>query len=269
MKIVGFEKDGERVVGSVDSDGNVHILAKLDAFWRDPNLERAGEPAGPLSGLKTCPAVPTTARVICVGLNYRLHAEESGMPIPEVPVIFARWASTLAVDGEPAPCVEDKFDWEAELGAVIGRTMFRVTAEQAEAGIFGYVAFNDLSARGFQTATPQWILGKNSDASGPMTPIVTADEVDPVAGLRISTKVNGVIKQDSTTADMIFTVPQIIEYVSQVMTLLPGDLIVTGTPSGVGWASGEFLKPGDMVEVAIEGIGSVSTPIVAPPPAIA
>lgn len=268
MKIAAFEHGGEVMVGRVDENGTVHALTEIATFWTDPMgwQERPGEVCGQLVDLVERPAVPRTARVICVGINYRLHAEEANQPIPSVPVIFARWATTLAVEGEGAPCIDDKFDWEAELGAVVGRRMFRVTTSQAAAGIFGYVAFNDLSARTYQTQTAQWILGKNSDASGPMTPIVTADEVDPIAGLRITTKVNGVLKQDSITSDMVFTVPELLAHVSQVMTLEPGDLIITGTPSGVGIASGEFLKPGDEVEVEINGIGRIRTPIIAAPP---
>ncbi|WP_313802308.1 fumarylacetoacetate hydrolase family protein [Sphingobium sp.] len=267
MKIVGFEREGQTFVGSLEADGMVRAIAELGAFWRDPvsNPAAAGEVVGKLTDLPERPAVPLTGRVICVGLNYRRHAEEGNMPIPTVPMIFARWSSTLAVDGQPAPCVEEKFDWEGELGAVVGRRMFRVDEAQAAAGVFGYFAFNDLSARSFQMHTSQWIMGKNSDASGPMTAIVTADKIDPIAGLRLTTKVNGAIKQDSTTADMIFTVPQLLAYVSQVMTLEPGDVIVTGTPSGVGMVTGEFLKPGDEVEVEIEGIGRVRTPITEAP----
>lgn len=268
MKIAGYEQDGQTMAGLVDAEGSVRALGPLEAFWNDPKaaLERPGEAVGALSRLGERPAIPLSARVICIGLNYRKHAEETGMAIPTVPIVFARWANTLAVSGTPAPRVDDKFDYECELGAVIGKRMFRVTPEQAKAGIFGYAAFNDLSARDLQMQTPQWILGKNTDASGPITPIVTADAVgDPADGLRISTRVNGKTVQDSTTADMIFTVPELIAHLSQAMTLEPGDLIVTGTPSGVAMATGNYLQDGDTVEVEIERIGTVSTPIVAAP----
>lgn len=257
------------MVGAVDTQGDVRVLDEIGAFWADPQGKlsaNAGPSAGAVAALDERPAVPRTAKVVCVGLNYRLHAMEAKLPIPEIPVIFARWASTLAVDGQPAPQVEEKFDWEGELGVVIGRPMFRVSAEQAVDGVFGYVAFNDLSARSFQMQTPQWIMGKNSPASGPMSAIVTRDEVgDPAKGLRLTTRVNGEVVQDSTTSDMIFTVPQVIAHVSQVIALEPGDLIITGTPSGVGFATGRYLKPGDEVEVEIERIGKVRTPIVAAP----
>lgn len=273
MKVAAFQQGEDVIVGVVDPDGTVRSAGEINAFWRDPQAALRAVKQDAVGGLDTLqqrPAVPLTARVICVGLNYRLHAQETGSPIPTVPIIFARWACTLSTDGEPAPQIGEKFDWEVELGAVIGRRMFRVTAEQASAGIFGYVAFNDLSAREFQMETPQWTMGKNSDASGPMSPIVTPDETgDPADGLRVTTRVNGETMQDSTTADMIFSVPELIAHVSKVMTLEPGDLIVTGTPSGVGLATGRFLKPGDEVEIEVERIGRVRTPIVETPPAIA
>lgn len=263
------------MIGLVSPEGAVTPIAPIDRFWTDPagalsafqSNESGISSAGSLSDLVQRPAVPPTAKVVSIGLNYKLHAAEANLPPPEIPVVFGRWASTLAVDGEPAPMADEKFDWEGELGVVIGQPLFRVDEQQAAAGIFGYVAFNDLSARSFQLQTPQWTMGKNSDASGPMSPIVTPDETgDPAKGLRITTHVNGEIMQDSTTADMIFTVPALIAHVSQVMTLQPGDLMVTGTPSGVGIALSKFLKPGDSVTVEIERIGKVTTPIVAPGP---
>lgn len=271
MKIAGYTQNGHVMAGLVDGNGAVRPLGPLERFWADPQaaLAQPGDAAGALSELGEQPAIPRGAKVICIGLNYRKHAEETGSPIPTVPIVFARWASTLTVSGTPAPRVDDKFDYECELGVVIGKRMFRVTPDQAAGGVFGYAAFNDLSARSFQMQTPQWIMGKNSDASGPITPIVTADEVgDPAGGLRISTRVNGKTVQDSTTADMIFTVPELIAHLSQVMTLEPGDLIVTGTPSGVAMATGNYLQDGDVVEVEIERIGVVSTPIVAAPAAV-
>ncbi len=274
MRLAGYEDGGEILIGVVGSDGEVRRIGPRDAFWsglQNSGAIEPGESAGALSGLRQRPAAPSTARVICIGLNYKLHAAEAGAEIPEVPVVFGRWANTLVCDGDPVPAVDEKFDWEGELGVVIGRTLFRVDEAQAADGVFGYFAFNDLSARHYQLQTPQWTLGKNSDASGPMTPIVTKDETgDPASpGLRIMTRVNGETLQDSVTSDMIFNVPKLIAHLSQVMTLAPGDVIVTGTPSGVGIALGRFLKPGDTVEVEIERIGTVTTPIVEPHSTIA
>ena len=274
MKIAGY-LDGETVmVGAIAADGKVSALGPREAFWaklpRDGKI-KPGAAAGKLSEVKQLPAVPLTARVICIGLNYRLHAAEAKAPIPEVPIVFGRWHNTLSCDGDPVPAVGEKFDWEVELGVVIGRKLFKVDEHQAAAGVFGYFAFNDLSARDFQLVTPQWTLGKNTHASGPMSPIVTKDETgDPASpGLRIMTRVNGEILQDSNTSDMIFTVPKLISYLSQAMALNPGDVIVTGTPSGVGIALGKFLKPGDVVEVELERIGRVTTPIVESPASVA
>lgn len=266
MKIAAYDADGATMIGEVIADGSLRPIAEITTFWKSLDTSVTCGEALASTSLKYRPAVPPTARVICIGLNYRLHALESGLPIPEVPVVFGRWANTLSVDGDPAPAIDEKFDWEGELGVVVGRRIFRVTPAQAERCIFGYVAFNDLSARTLQTQTPQWTMGKNSDASGPMSSIVTADEVgDPAAGLRLVTRVNDEVMQDSSTSDLIFTVPQIIAHLSQAMTLEPGDLIITGTPSGVGIATGRFLEPGDIVEVEIERIGRVRTPIVAAP----
>jgi 2-keto-4-pentenoate hydratase/2-oxohepta-3-ene-1,7-dioic acid hydratase in catechol pathway len=272
MRLVGFEGADGVMIGRVDESGALFPIAQREAFWRD--IDGAMAAARATGGLtlgeaRQRPAVPLGARVICVGLNYRKHAQESGGPIPTVPIIFARWWASLASDGDLVPAIEERFDWEGELGVVIGKPMFRVDAKAGLAGVFGYCAFNDLSARTFQFETPQWTLGKNSELSGPMGSIVTADEVgDPGDGLRLTTRRNGEIVQDDTTADMIFSVGAIIAHVSRVMRLNPGDLIATGTPSGVGAARKPpvFLAPGDLVEVEIEKVGKVANPIVAPPP---
>ncbi len=266
MKLTAIVQDGCTTIAAVQPEG-LRPLAEIDAFWRDPVAglaQQDGTLIAP-SQVKQVPAVPRTAQVICVGLNYRRHAEEAGLPIPTVPVIFGRWARTLSADGDPAPAIEEKFDWEGELGVVIGKRMFRVDAAEGLDGVFGYVAFNDLSGRVFQTQTSQYTMGKNSDASGPMSAITTRDTAgNPAEGLRLTTRVNGELKQDGSTADMVFSIGEIIAFVTQAMTLEPGDLIVTGTPAGVGHALGQFLKPGDLVEVEIEGVGKVSTPIIAP-----
>jgi 2,4-didehydro-3-deoxy-L-rhamnonate hydrolase len=268
MRLAAYEAGDVSMIGAVGDDDVVTPLAELSAFWRAPSLQPgSAKTAGKLKDLRQRPAVPPEARVICIGLNYRLHAQEANLPIPEIPIVFARWTRSLAVDGDSAPAIEDKFDYEGELGVVIGKRLFDVDEAAAAKGVFGYVAFNDLSARTLQMRTSQWLMGKASDASGPMSPIVTADAVgDPAQGLRLTTHVNGELVQDGSTADMIFDVPRIVSHVSAVMTLEPGDLIITGTPAGVGMARGVFLKPGDVVEVEIERVGRVRTPIVARPP---
>lgn len=270
MRLIGYE-DGDRImIGALAADGSVSAIAERETFWRDPNryAKEVGAVVGKQSSLRERPAAPLGSRVICVGLNYRKHAIETNQPIPTVPVIFGRWSASLCVDGDGVPLTEERYDWEGELAAVIGKKTFRATAANALGSVFGYCAFNDLSARTFQRMTAQFTHGKNAELSGPMSTIVTADEVgDPGKGLRLTTKVNGALKQDDTTADLIFPVGALIEHLSKILILNPGDLIVTGTPSGVGAARQppEFLKVGDVVEVEVEKVGKVGVRIVEAP----
>lgn len=274
MRLLAYESDNSVLVGRLGADDTITPLGERDAFWRDPGVAAVGAATGDpirLADVRQVPVVPAGARVICVGLNYRNHAMEGGRgeeAIPTTPVIFGRWTASLVCDGDECPVVEDRYDWEGELGAVVGRPMFRVDAAAGLAGIFGYCAFNDLSARTFQRATPQWTMGKNGERSGPMSPITTADEVgDPGDGLHLVTRVNGEVMQDDNTKDLIFPVGVLVEYITQVMQLNPGDLIVTGTPAGVGAARRPpvFLEPGDAVEVTIDKVGTVSNRMVAAP----
>jgi 2,4-didehydro-3-deoxy-L-rhamnonate hydrolase len=274
MRLIAYESEDAVLVGRLDADDQISTICERDVFWRDPHAALAGDATGavmPLSDVRQVPAVPVGARVVCVGLNYRNHAMEGGRgeaAIPTIPVIFGRWTATLVCDGDECPVMEERYDWEGELGAVVGTEMFRVDAAAGLAGVFGYCAFNDLSARTFQRATPQFTMGKNAERSGPMSPITTADEVgDPGDGLHLVTRVNGEVMQDDSTADLIFSVGELIEHITQVMVLRPGDLIVTGTPAGVGAARQPpvFLRPGDRVEVEIERVGTVANPMVGPP----
>jgi len=272
MKLVGYEAAGNAMIGSLDSEGAITPICEREAFWRDSKRclavsKAAPAPARKLREVRQVHAVPVGARVICIGLNYRDHALEAGRAeIPTVPVIFGRWTASLVCDGDECPVVEDRYDWEGELGVVIGEKMFRVDAANGLKGVFGYCAFNDLSARTFQRATPQWTFGKNAEKSGPISPIATADAVgDPARGLRLTTRVNDQVMQDDTTQNLIFPVGVLIEYISQLMTLNPGDLIATGTPAGIGAARRPpvFLRAGDTVEVEIEQVGKVANKIVA------
>jgi 2-keto-4-pentenoate hydratase/2-oxohepta-3-ene-1,7-dioic acid hydratase in catechol pathway len=212
------------------------------------------------------PPVPGTAKVLCAALNYASHAAETGARVPDHPDLFARWAATLVPEGTPVPvpATEPGLDWEVELAVVVGAPLADVTPEQVPAGVLGYTVFNDLSARAHQRSSSQWALGKNSDNSGPVgSMIVTADSLD-AAALRLETRVNGEVMQAGTTADMIFPVPEILAWASRTVTLRPGDLVATGTPPGVGFTRTppRYLTPGDVVEVEVEGIGAVRTPIV-------
>ncbi len=207
-------------------------------------------------------------KIVALGLNYRDHADETGMDVPEFPVIFAKFpSSVMGPDDEiPIPRVTKKLDWEVELGVVIGRTCKDVSEEAALDYVAGYTILHDLSARDLQKGDGQWIRGKSLDGLCPLGPcIVTKDELGDASGLKMQTRVNGVIKQDSNTSNLIFGVRQIVSYLSQSFTLEPGDIIATGTPSGVGFARSppEFLSPGDEVELYIEKIGYLRNKIIA------
>ncbi|SNQ47384.1 Fumarylacetoacetate (FAA) hydrolase [Frankia canadensis] len=218
-------------------------------------------------GVSLAPPVPAGARILGMGLNYHAHAAEIGSAPPKRPPLFGRWTASLSVDGTPVPVPpgERGLDWEGELAVVVGARLTDVDEDTAARAVFGYAVFNDLSARRAQGASAQWTLGKNADRSGPMGPVVTADEVgDPAAGLRLITRVNGEIVQDGDTSDMIFSIGHILSFVSRTLTLNPGDVLITGTPAGVGYVRTppRYLVPGDVVEVEIDRVGRLRTPIV-------
>lgn len=214
------------------------------------------------------PAVPNPGKIICVGLNYRKHAEESGAAIPESPVLFSKFSNTVAAPDEdvPLPGSATQYDYEVELGVIIGKPVKNVSEADALCTVFGYVTANDLSARDLQTRTSQWILGKTLDKFMPIGPyLVTADDVPDPQALQLRTWMNGELRQDSNTGDMIFTVGEIISYISKHFSLAPGDVIITGTPAGVilGLPEKNWLKAGDVVEVEVEGLGKLSNRMVA------
>jgi len=212
------------------------------------------------------PCVTAPRKIICVGLNYRKHAIETNAPIPEYPILFNKFDNTLAAHGEAIPLpakVTDQVDYEAELVIVIGKETKYVEKERALEHVFGYCCVNDLSARDLQMRTPQWLLGKSLDKFSPLGPyLVTGDEIDDPNNLSISTTVNGEVRQQSNTSDMVFRCDEIVSYVSQHMTLYPGDIILTGTPEGVVLGYPEekrvWLKPGDTVTIEIEKLGSLT-----------
>jgi 2,4-didehydro-3-deoxy-L-rhamnonate hydrolase len=271
MKLIAYQKGNERIMAKV-LDNKALPFASLENFWADPQqslLAAAQVRSGgePIAQLVQVPPLLDTARVLCAGLNYAAHAAEAHFKVPEYPDIFARWRSTLAVDGQsvPVPAREDHLDWEGELAVIIGKELRDVTPEVAMAGFLGYACFNDLSARKFQMGSDRWTLGKNTDSSGPLGPwIVTADEIPEPGQLRIQTRVNGNMVQDGNTSNLIFSGAQIAAYASGAMTLKPGDLIATGTPDGIGATRKPpmFLYPGDTVTVEIERIGRITNQIV-------
>ena len=227
---------------------NGWLVPSRDAYWFAP--------------------VPRPGKLICIGLNYRDHAKESNMPLPERPVVFSKFSSAVIGPGEPIviPATSQQVDYEAELAVVIGRRAKNVKADRAYDYVLGYTAFNDVTARDFQFADGQWQRGKSCDTFAPMgQTIVTTDTITDPHKLSIKLTLNGEIMQDSNTDQLIFGVPQLIEFISESITLEPGDVIATGTPPGVGFARKPpvFLKPGDQVEIFIEGMGGLGNPVVA------
>jgi 2-keto-4-pentenoate hydratase/2-oxohepta-3-ene-1,7-dioic acid hydratase in catechol pathway len=216
------------------------------------------------------PSVTRPNKIICVGLNYRKHAEETNAPIPEYPILFNKFNNTLTGHKQPiaVPKVTNELDYEVELAIVIGKTAKYVSEEQALNYIFGYSVVNDLSARDLQLRTPQWLLGKTCDDFSPLGPyLVTADEVGDPQNLTLKTFVNDELRQNSNTSDMIFSCKQIVSYISRHMTLVPGDVILTGTPEGVVLGKPReqqvYLQPGDTVTIEIEKLGVLTNSFVA------
>jgi 2-keto-4-pentenoate hydratase/2-oxohepta-3-ene-1,7-dioic acid hydratase in catechol pathway len=207
-------------------------------------------------------------KIVCVGLNYRDHAEEQGVPLPEAPLLFAKWQNTLIGPGEPIviPPIVTKCDYEAELGVVIGARVRDVSAENALEAVAGYICVNDVSARDLQFADGQWTRGKSPDTFCPVGPrLVPRDEVADPQQLAVRAVLNGEAMQESSTANMVFGVADLIAYITQTITLEPGDLIATGTPAGVGAFRKPpvFMQPGDEITIEIEGLGSLTNPVVA------
>lgn len=266
--------DGDQLIDLNSAQPNVPADLR-EALRLGADLQAAGtqaiastSPRIPLAGVKLAPLVPEPGKTICLGLNYFDHAKEGGRDKPEYPWFFFRGASSLIAHGDAGvvPIVSERFDYEAELALVIGSRVPRHT-KQADAlrYVFGYTCFNDMSVRDYQKRTPQWTIGKNFDATGAFGPVlVTADELPPGAtGLRIQGRLNGQVMQDANTDDMIFSVTETIELLAEVLTLEPGDVIVMGTPAGVGQARTPpvWMKAGDIYEVDIERIGTLSNPI--------
>ena len=275
MTIVGIRRDGEPVeVAALSDDGaQVTVVAPLEEFWADAAGHLAREPRGatvPAGDVEFVPPVLFGARVYCIGLNYLKHVAEGSFrdsEIPPFPTLFARWTASLTVGGAevPVPSNEDGLDWEGEVVAYVGSTLVDATPEEALAAVVGYSTFNDLTSRRAQKLTSQWILGKNGDRSGPLGPLVPAAEVgDLREGLRVQTRVNGETVQDGRTDEMVYTVGDTLSLISRTFTLRPGDLLATGTPSGVGYARTPpwLLQPGDVVEVEVDRLGVLTNRVV-------
>jgi 2-keto-4-pentenoate hydratase/2-oxohepta-3-ene-1,7-dioic acid hydratase in catechol pathway len=284
MRIVGVrtsEADpiyAGRLNGDVPS--KVLLLTDLRTFWSDPFVWMSPDRETaitdgrvfPMKDVRIVPPVLPSARVLCIGLNYLAHAAEGSHrheELPSYPTIFGRWTQSLTTGSTPVPVPsgENGLDWEGEIAAYVGKQLCDAPADTARAAVVGFSTFNDLTARTAQKLTSQWTLGKNADRSGPLGPMVTADEVGDLRdGLRIQTRVNGAVVQDGNSKDMIFELGETISHISHTLTLNPGDIICTGTPSGVGYARTPewLLHPGDTVEVEVEKLGTLTNPIVSP-----
>lgn len=253
----------QAVVNAMRDSSDVAFCAALGVM--DEFLARDGDSlrdAAPLSPAVEFQPPVTPKNFICVGLNYHDHAKEAGMKLPTYPLLFAKTSNAIHAHNRPVtlPPSSTQVDYEAELGVVIGRTCSRVKADEALDYIAGFTCGNDISARDFQFADHQWYRGKSADGFGPIGPwVVTQREVGDGSGLRIQLRLNGNVMQDSTTNNLIFNVPTLIEFISRSITLNPGDVILTGTPPGVGFARKPpvFLKSGDKMEVEIERVGTL------------
>ncbi|MEA2411978.1 MAG: hypothetical protein QOC77_2539 [Thermoleophilaceae bacterium] len=228
-----------------------------------PAAAPSGE-AVPLSSVRLLPPVVDPGKIVCLGLNYRSHAEEAGMEAPVVPTFFAKWANALAAPGADValPAWSSKVDYEAEVAFVIGRRCRDVPEADALNVVAGYALLNDLSARDYQFKTPQWMPGKVFDGAAPCGPaLVTPDDAGPPDAIEISLTLNGELMQSASTADLIHSIPSVVAYLSKLMTLEPGDLISTGTPAGVGSTREPrvWLKPGDELVVESPTLGRLET----------
>jgi 2-keto-4-pentenoate hydratase/2-oxohepta-3-ene-1,7-dioic acid hydratase in catechol pathway len=289
MKLLTFKRDGENHLGIVTEQGVLDVFASMtaletqlngldlpssiDAFLAGglrylPELKALQTLAQQTPGswwlieaeLEIAPVIPQPGKVLCVGLNYRRHAAEAGMNVPSTPVLFSKFNNAIAATGEtvPLPPEATQCDYEAELLVVIGKAASRVDEATALDYVLGYSNSNDISARDLQLLTGQWLLGKTLDKFLPIGPyLVTTDEIPDPQTLAIKTWYNGELRQNSNTQDMVFTVAQIISYVSCYFALQPGDIIATGTPEGVifGDENPQWLKVGDTVVVEIDQLG--------------
>jgi 2-keto-4-pentenoate hydratase/2-oxohepta-3-ene-1,7-dioic acid hydratase in catechol pathway len=266
--------------GRLDSDPDypgalADLLAKGPEalLWAGRNLLKS-EPIS-LADVAILPPLPAPGKIICIGLNYADHSAESGFKVPGYPTVFGRFASSLVGHGAPIvrPRVSEQLDYEGEFVAVIGTGGRDIPKAAALIHVAGYSLFNDASIRDFQIKSPQWTVGKNFDDTGAFGPcFVTPDELPPgCSGLRLQTRLNGEIVQDDSTDNMVFDVASLIAILSEAMTLSPGDIIVTGTPAGVGAARRPplWMKPGDVCEVEMEGLGILQNPIIDQPAFVA
>lgn len=282
MRFLNFKQGSESGLAIADGAGFKGLLSTDAAFPGDLQTLLAAGPDAlkaaadvlrggqniDLAQISYLPPLTNPGKIFCIGLNYADHSTESGFAVPTYPAIFSRFASSMTGHGAPImrPKVSTQLDYEGELVAVIGKAGRYISKETALQHVAGYSICNDASIRDYQFKSAQWTIGKNFDDSGPFGPVfVTADELPPgAAGLRLQTRLNGVVVQDASTSSLIFDVATLVSLLSEAVCLQPGDVIVTGTPSGVGLARKPplFMKDGDICEVEIEGIGILRNPVV-------
>lgn len=286
MRLISFEEQGQGKIGVLTSKDAREFV---DLSLANPNLPRdmvgllamagglqaarnAADAAlaktiKPLAGVRFLPVVPRPGKVVCLGLNYADHAKEGGHARPEYPSFFLRGATSLGAHQQPIirPKASSKLDYEAELAVVIGKKARHLSKDNALDCVAGYTCCNDGSIRDYQRKTNQWTIGKNFDQTGPLGPwLVTADELPPgAAGLRIQSRLNGKVMQNANTHDFLWNVVESLVIITECLTLEPGDVIITGTPAGVGYARTPpvWMAPGDVCEIDIEGIGVLSNTI--------
>jgi 2-keto-4-pentenoate hydratase/2-oxohepta-3-ene-1,7-dioic acid hydratase in catechol pathway len=279
MRFATFEHNGHRHAGIVQQDQIVSLKAAgfpdmlsvlqggTGAIEKLKGFSPKAEAIMPLASVKLCAPIPAPPKILCMGLNYRDHAEEARLEIPKYPVIFAKYTNTVIGTGDNIvlPKNSRKPDYEAEFGFVIGRRARHVKADAWRDYVFGYLNCNDVSARDFQMSVSQWTMGKNFDTFAPMGPwLVSADEIQDPHNLAISLTLNGETMQSSNTRELIFKIPETLAFLSSVMTLEPGDVVMTGTPAGVGFSRKppRWLAPGDEVVVRVEGLGELRNPCI-------
>lgn len=274
MRLATVERVGGHTSAAIESDGRFRGLP----FSSVEELLRSGRPRLFESAANEIiddvvdvrPPILSPGKVICVGLNYRAHILEMGRSIPEYPTLFLKFADTLIgpTDDIIVSAVSPRVDWEGELAVVVGAELYRANEEAAEAAIAGYTVANDISLRDWQNRTTQWQQGKMFDATTPVGPVmVTTDEFDPRDGALLRTTVNGSVMQEAPVSDLVFDAPRLLSYISHITRLRPGDVILTGTPGGVGAGRSPelFLADGDIVGVEIDGIGLTSNRVVLTP----
>lgn len=280
MRLASFEIDGVRSCGVVKGDGVIDLPKRIgrdvgltDLLSQPDGIVEArrfadDQPDYALDNISFLPVIPSPNKTLCIGLNYREHAAETGAkPPPDHPIIFTRFADAQTGHLSPLvrPTASIEFDYEGELAAIIGRAAHHVSRTHALDHVAGYTCFNDGSVRDWQFHSSQFTAGKNFLRSGSMGPwMVTEDEIPNPGALALTTRLNGDIVQEGSTADMLFDLPTLIEYITSFTVLQPGDVIVTGTPAGVGFSRQPplYMKSGDVVEVEIEQIGVLRNPVV-------